>query len=79
MSKQNVNMTPLHDAREALLTATQQFNSRIEEALTKGSHNPLDLLTLVDEMQKAWDKYDDVASTYMNRVRETQTLGKKIH
>lgn len=78
MAEEVLNMDPLHDAREALLTATQRFNSGIEAALTGGSHNPLDMLALAGAMQKAWDDYDDVASTYMNRVRETQTLGRKL-
>lgn len=81
MSEQdeNVNMAPLHDAREALLTATQKFNSWIEASLTTGNHDPFELLALADAMQKAWDSYDDMASTYANRVRETQTLGRKMH
>ena len=79
MSEQNVNMAPLHEAREALLAATQKFNSEIEKTLTRGRHNQLDLLTLVAAMQEAWQNYDDVASTYMDRARVTQTLGRKIH
>ena len=79
MSEQNVNMAPLHEAREVLLAATQKFNSEIEGALTRESHNPFGLMALVGAMQKAWENYDGMASTYMNRVRETQTLGRKIH